>query len=353
MGYYGQDQDNGTSCDGTTSSNNPYIPSELIEHSLLAYNGLLRIGCDGRSVEIKTGDAQCVLELLPIGGPSGPLPAGSGNVSICDLSNVKNTLLGQTITLGLNLGINPPNLGNFALQANKWLVTADLVSCGSTTVKDCEFSCTPNLLVPGTYIWAVTYSPYRVSDCKISQALYDALTTKNVQGLYALANSALCGTALPAGVSYGDLANALGCINEAFDECAAFVEWRSGDRPTANSFCTLPSSTTPCPVEPGRIITQPMVEATPEVSALRVTAYPNPFKDQVRFVINSRTSGQGSLELYNMLGQKIQTVYNGTIVADRAQTVEYRVPQSFNGGLIYVFKLGGKQVTGKLVSIEK
>jgi hypothetical protein len=94
---------------------------------------------------------------------------------------------------------------------------------------------------------------------------------------------------------------------------------------------------------------QPEVPATP----LTVTAYPNPFKDQVRFVINSQTSGQGSLEIYNMLGQKLQTVYNGAIVAGRAQIVEYKVAQSFNGSLIYVFKLGGKQVTGKLVTLER
>jgi hypothetical protein len=296
--------------------------------------------------------------MLPGGGTAGPLTE-AGDYSICNLPSayianngrINNVLLAQTITLGLNLGINPPNLGNFALQPNKWLVTAELTECGSLTVKPCEFSCMANPAIPGQYIWTVTYTPYRVK-CKISQALYDALTTKNVSGLYALANSALCGNALPAGVSYSDINNAVACINEAFDGCAAFIEWRAGDKPTAQSYCTLPSVTTPCPVTPGRITTQPMAEVTVE-DALKVTAYPNPFKDQVRFVINSRTSGQGSLEIYNMLGQKIQTVYNGTIVAGRAQTVEYKVSQSFNGGLIYVFKLGGRQATGKLMSIEK
>jgi hypothetical protein len=107
----------------------------------------------------------------------------------------------------------------------------------------------------------------------------------------------------------------------------------------------------------GRIVvrasrTAPVSGPDLSVSGLTVNAYPNPFKDHVRFVISSRISGQGSLEIYNMLGQRIQTVYNGNIVADRSQVVEYKVSQAIHGGLIYIFKQGGKQVTGKLLNIE-
>jgi hypothetical protein len=348
QGYYGNS--GGLSCDGTDSENNPYTTEELIEHSLLSWGGTLTIGCAGHSVTVASGDASCVIAVLPAGGPSGPLPGG--DVSICSLSNVKNALFAQTLTMGLNLGINPPSLGNFALQPNQWLVTADLVECGSSTVKSCEFSCIANPNVPGQYIWTVTYTPYRVSDCKISQALYDALATKNVTGLYNLANSALCGNALPAGVSYADITNALDCINRAFDKCGAFVEWRSGDRPTAQSFCTLPSSTTPCPDPVTRIRTQTGFEVSPDATSLRVSAYPNPFRDQVNFVINSHVSGQGTLEVYNMVGQKLQTVYHGNIVANRSQIVTYKAPRTVNGGLLYIFRMGNKQVSGKLMNIE-
>ena len=332
----------------------------MIDHALLAYGGLLRIGCVGHSVTISTGEAHCVRDMLP-GGGSNFVPLSAGNYSICDLPDsyignngrINNPLLAQTITLGLNLGINPgANLGNFALQVNKWLVTADLVECGSTTVKPCTFNCTPNLAIPGQYIWTVATSPYHVTDCRISQALYDALPTKNVAGLYAFANSALCGTALPTGVTLQDITKAVDCINNAFDGCRAFVEWRSGTQPTANSFCTLPSATTPCPITPPARIT---TVAIGEVSAeqLTVNAYPNPFTDRVRFVVRSKVSGQGSLEIYNMLGQKIETVYNGNIVAERSQTVEYRTSTKLNGGLIYIFRVGDKQATGKLLKIEQ
>jgi hypothetical protein len=361
QGYYGQDNDQGNSCDGTTNANNQYgSPTALIDHALLAYGGLLRIGCVGHSVTISTGEAQCVRDMLP-GGGNNFVPLSAGDYSICALPDsyignngrINNPLLAQTITLGLNLGINPgAGLGNFALQVNKWLVTADLVECGSTTVKPCTFNCTPNLAIPGQYIWTVATSPYHVTDCRISQALYDALPTKNVAGLYAFANSALCGTALPTGVTLQDISKAVDCINNAFDGCRAFVEWRSGTQPTANSFCTLPSATTPCPITPPARIT---TVAVAEVSAeqLTVNAYPNPFTDRVRFVVRSKVSGQGSLEIYNMLGQKIETVYNGNIVAERSQTIEYRTSTKLNGGLIYIFRVGDKQATGKLLKIEQ
>jgi hypothetical protein len=86
---------------------------------------------------------------------------------------------------------------------------------------------------------------------------------------------------------------------------------------------------------------------------LTVNAYPNPFTDRVRFVIRSKVSGQGSLEIYNMLGQKIETVYNGTVVAERSQIVEYKTSTKLNGGLIYIFRVGSKQATGKLLKIEQ
>jgi hypothetical protein len=181
QGKYGQDKDVSDACDGTTSANNPYSPSQLIEHDLLAYSGLLRVGCLGHSVTISTGEASCVLAMLPGGGPSGPLSAG--DFSICSLppaylsnkGTINNALLAQTITLGLNLGINPPNLGNFALEANKYLVTADLVQCGSTTVKECTYNCTPDPINIGQYIWTVKYSPYHVSELQVLSGIVQCI----------------------------------------------------------------------------------------------------------------------------------------------------------------------------------
>ena len=84
---------------------------------------------------------------------------------------------------------------------------------------------------------------------------------------------------------------------------------------------------------------------------LNVTAYPNPFTDNVRFVIESAVSGQGSLDIYTISGQKLQSVYSGNINAGSNQTINYRVPATSRSTLIYVLKVGDKQAIGKLVSI--
>jgi hypothetical protein len=350
QGYYGNL--GGLSCNGEPADPGPnqFTTLQTITNALNAWGGTLTVGCPGHSVSITLGNEQCVVDKLPGGGAPKALPAG--DINICNLTSaylkngvINNALLAQTITLGLNMGVDG-DLGGFALEANKWLVTADVTECGSTTVKDCEFSCVDN--GDGTFTWAVTYSPFHVG-CRISQALYDALATKDVAGLYALANSALCGNALPTGVSYTDISNAEDCINNAFDGCRNFITWASGDvAPSANSFCDLPSNTTPCG---SRTLARPTTESAVSTDNLKVTAYPNPFTNLVKFTIQSNISGQASLDIYNSVGQRVSTVYKGYLQANRGQVVEYRAPR-IGSNLIYILRVGSKQVTGKLLRLE-
>jgi len=305
--------------------------------------GSLTIGKPGRSVTINNTAANiaCVIDVLP--GNQGSTEIAAGNFNICGLpgsmltnqGRIKNVLAGQTITLALNIG-GSSGLANFALQAGTFY-TADLVGdCGSIVAETrvCNYSpIAPYPLVSVTN---------QYTSRTISQAVYDALPTKNVAGLLELANRALGNVdgvaGSEAGVSLDAIQEAVAAINEGFDECAAFVGWNVAPCPAFN------------PNPPViRITTQPIAEVT----SLNVSAYPNPFTDKVTFVIRSQVTGQGSLEIYNMLGQRIQTVYNGTIVANRAHTVEYKVSsKNLNGGLIYIFKQGGQQVTGKLLNLE-
>jgi hypothetical protein len=87
-------------------------------------------------------------------------------------------------------------------------------------------------------------------------------------------------------------------------------------------------------------------------SSLSVSAYPNPFTDNVRFSIISPVSGKASLDIYNSMGQKLHTVYQGYIFAGRGQVIEYNVPSTFKGGLIYTLKVGNQQVNGKVIRIK-
>ena len=83
-----------------------------------------------------------------------------------------------------------------------------------------------------------------------------------------------------------------------------------------------------------------------------VLAAPNPFNDRIRFTLKSSVSGQGSLELFNMLGQKMKTVFRGYVNADQPQTIEYAVPYSQRSSMIYLFRVGTEHTSGKLIGLK-
>jgi hypothetical protein len=82
-----------------------------------------------------------------------------------------------------------------------------------------------------------------------------------------------------------------------------------------------------------------------------VKAYPNPFNDHVKFVINSPAAGNGSLEVYNVMGQRVKTVYQGRINAGN-QSYELVIPKKQQETLIYILRVDGKKVTGKLLQLN-
>jgi hypothetical protein len=96
------------------------------------------------------------------------------------------------------------------------------------------------------------------------------------------------------------------------------------------------------------VLDQTAVIAAPRKT--KVLAAPNPFSDRVRFTMESGISGQGSLEIYNSLGQRIKVVYEGYVEAGRPLVKEFSVPSVQRGLLVYVFRVGNERVTGKLIS---
>jgi hypothetical protein len=81
-------------------------------------------------------------------------------------------------------------------------------------------------------------------------------------------------------------------------------------------------------------------------------AYPNPFSDKVRFELTSPVSGKGNLEVYNMMGQRVKTIYEGFISAG-TQTFELNLPTRQIASLIYVLRIGDKKISGKLLQINQ
>lgn len=85
----------------------------------------------------------------------------------------------------------------------------------------------------------------------------------------------------------------------------------------------------------------------------KVVAAPNPYSDKIRFSINSSVSGRGTLELYNLSGQKVKTVFEGHVEKGQLQTIEYMVPGAQRTNLIYVFTVGNERTSGKLIGVKQ
>jgi hypothetical protein len=83
-----------------------------------------------------------------------------------------------------------------------------------------------------------------------------------------------------------------------------------------------------------------------------VKAYPNPFSDKINFVVTSSIAGKGNLDIYNMMGQKVKTVYTGFISAG-TQTFELSLPTQQVANLIYVLRVGNKKMSGKILQINQ
>ena len=94
---------------------------------------------------------------------------------------------------------------------------------------------------------------------------------------------------------------------------------------------------------------QPAIKVN-AMNKLNVSSAPNPFTNRVRFTLQSNISGQGSLEIFNALGQKIATVYQGSIEAGKPLNKEYVAPRSLRSNLIYVFRVGDQKTSGKLLN---
>jgi hypothetical protein len=345
MGYYGNP--GGTACDGTTGT---LTTDQLISQSLTNWGGTLTVGRNTRTVVMTNtaADRLCIMNQLPGGGPAKELSVA--NYGICSLpaaylqnGRIKNVLLGQTITLGLNLGItSPSDLGDFVLQGGVLATAEPLGGCGSDipTPRSCYID--PN---PPYHVIVVNEYKYFTIDAAVVAAI---VGPKTVRGLFELANDALANTDgqnnKENGVSIGAIASAVDAINKAFDKCRIFVGW---DVPA----CVPPAPPTSL-VNNGNSNPGSQALATEDVAKINVTTYPNPYTDKVRFVISSKVSGQGVLEVYNLMGTKLQVVYTGYIFAGNGQTIEYRVPELYRTNLVYVLRVGDNIITGKLANTK-
>ncbi|WP_140487541.1 hypothetical protein [Flavobacterium sp. GSA192] len=297
QGYYGNI--GGMSCapDGLGGFAS-YTTKALIEKALASYGGAMYVGIkDVRHVSIMNNmtDIDAIIAVLPGGGMSKALPTGPNNGlhSISNLpqsllkdGNINNTLLAQTIVLGLNLGING-QLGDFELQAGTFATAASEGGCGSDTPK--IRSCNPDGTTNNEYEF------YSIP-ANIVTALGGNAT---VQGLYALANQALGGGDTN-GVSLSAIADVVDKINNAFDECRIPVGYG---------------------IEP---LDCPVIETITTMSLMQAdlagfVAYPVPVDGQLSIQCTFDYTSDATIEVFDSKNQMVYTksqaqCSNGTVI---------------------------------------
>jgi PKD repeat protein len=327
QGYYGGK--NGKSCLGSN-------PLNTIKY-LLGNVDLVTGSTNSVTAPATDQGANKLNQTLPGGNTPVALPGGNCDITtgcftypvyLTKQGKINNVLLSQTITLGLNTRWEGGKLLLFHIESG-WLTTQKMTGCG------------------GDAVVVTTCSSNTVTSIKMNQNVVDYLGNNNtVQDLLNLANAVLGGTLTPGvnGVpSYSDVNDAVDAINQSFDEGRRFLDYYSTKQTCEILF--------PAPII---LLADPTITVTAKLSApvssVTVTAYPNPYTDNVSFVIESKQSGQGSLEVYNMSGQKVKTIFQGHISVGM-QRFSLNLPAQQRSNLFYLFRVGNQRVAGKLLHI--
>ncbi len=286
QGYYGNF--GGMACAPNMATGfEKYSTLELINRALAAYGGTMTIGSLGNTVIVTNTltDRNSVIGVLPGGGNSYVL---SGSYSISSLPSsyltkkgtINNTLLAQTIVLGLNIGINGA-LGDFELQEGM-LVTAEAQGgCGSDIPKErqCIYDSNGNLTN------VVNEYQYYSIDASVLAAIEG---DKTIEGLFNLANKALGGGSTN-GASLTSIASVVEKINNAFDGCRIFMGFNI-PKCSATSDSSINDATAP-------------IDA--RIAPASFDAYPVPFKDQLTIKYNFDYVSDVKIEVLNSLGASI------------------------------------------------
>ena len=266
------------------------------------------------SITITSLDISKLNNSLPGGGTPGPL----ANIGACKISNacfddnyltnqlrINNNLLSQTIALSLNARLGT-TLNNVPILSGCLLTSAGA--------------------------FPIDESVAAYLKCK---------NTATVSGLLSLANAVLGGVVTPGQVtggctvpSYSAITNAVDAINNAFDECKNYIGY---------GVCSTASRTNNTEV----------ATTKDEISSyVKVKVFPNPYHDNVTFNIESNISGKAILEIFNLTGQKLNTVFEGNLNAGKGQNIRFVIPEQKRSNLIYRLRVGEKTTTGKILYIN-
>jgi hypothetical protein len=286
--FYGSEQ--GVYCDGRTTTQ---LLNDLLSTELM-------IGCNNHSYKIGAGSADCVIKLLPSVGASAMLDKNY----TCDDALKGNTLLGQTVALGLNLRLDK--------------------QFGDLTIMP--------FYVDGVYkIWTAAASSCKVENYEavpigewaefaLPESVLDNNGSINMLQLFQMASDALCNGGTKKWLD--DLTTAVTAVNQAFDQCRflSTVAINKDD---------------PKPYEEG--------------TCGYIKVYPNPFNKHVTFEFMNCQEANAQIEIYNMYGQKMAKFYDQTIMKDHLYKVLYEPVGLRVGTYFYRVIFDSDVYVGKLV----
>jgi hypothetical protein len=258
----------------------------------------LVVGVAGRSLQIPYGSAHCVIVRLP----AGTTPTVLSYTADCKLredclshpkpipmdSNGKfeNVLLGQVITLGLNMRLNPPL---FLFPLSETFCTQPALP-GPDGLYGTEDDMRDTEAPIGTYHIAPS----------VLGAISELGLWPTVQGLWELANRAL-GDAYHGDATISEINDAVDAINRGFDGCRFIVE------------CNRRIAGVP-DLREGSAYQEP--ESAEPVISLPTKFelgqnYPNPFNPSTRIKIAVPKASSWSLGVFNVAGQLVKR-FDGT-----------------------------------------
>jgi hypothetical protein len=239
-----------------------------------------------------------ILAYLPGGGPSDNYTGSSL------IGAPGNTLLAQTLTLGLNIGLNQ-YLAGYKFNG-KIIAQKTDGSCGQGNASGtCK-----------SYSFGFPYDTMTVR--QLFEAAGKALKEGN-----ATERSTLAGIA--------------GAINESFDECGKALA--------------------SCPAVVGsKVASRTSGEASHDLripEKLLVKVYPNPFTSHVYLTFVAPVSGTALIEFFDMSGRRLEVRQRKNIMAGEAVRIEYQAGKAGRSHMIYKVTLGTQSFNGKLFYFGK
>ena len=116
----------------------------------------------------------------------------------------------------------------------------------------------------------------------------------------------------------------------------------AGNAVSGNDFTTGKTTTKSIEIDGGTLTVD---NAEPDLKV-----YPNPFREKLNFDFTAGKDSHALLEIYDVRGRKLETIYNEKVYAGQNYHWEYFPAISTTGVLFYRLILNDQAMTGKVLS---